>query len=75
MACGCTQSCGCIIEAGPGVTVQRIGDTIIISAVAEVGVPIFIQHLPPMYTGGPYVWWETDGAGNLVTQWVETNGA
>lgn len=36
---------------------------------------LFIQQAAPITTELVYQWWETDGAGNLVTLWVETNGA
>lgn len=32
MACGCTSACGCDVQAGAGILVQRIGDTFIVSA-------------------------------------------
>lgn len=33
------------------------------------GVPVFVQDTDPALTD-PYVWFEVDGAGNLVTIWV-----
>lgn len=36
---------------------------------------LFIQETAPVTAQPVYQWWETDGAGNLVTLWVETNGA
>jgi len=35
---------------------------------------LYIQDTNPNMTE-PGVWWETDGAGNLETLWVETDGA
>jgi hypothetical protein len=36
---------------------------------------LVIQQVAPTTTEPVYQWWETDGSGNLVTLWIETNGA
>lgn len=78
MPCGCTSACGCNVVAGSGISVQVIGDKIIVSSTAVPlgSVPVFIQSTQPSYAGGPYVWYETDpDTEELVTVWVETGGA
>lgn len=37
MACGCTTTCGCVIQAGVGINVMQMGDTFIVSL--ATGVP------------------------------------
>lgn len=72
MPCGCEQTCGCEIVAGPGVEVKTIGNKIIVSATAvQVGVPVFIQSAMPSYAGGPYLWIQLDNLGNVMTFNVE----
>lgn len=72
MPCGCvTAGCGCNIVAGANITVVRLGDKFTISTGGNIGVPTFIQQAPPG-VAGPYVWYETDGLGNIVTEWIET---
>lgn len=71
MACGCQAACGCDVIAGSGISVTRLGDTFrITNTSAAIGVPTFVQQAPPVYVG-PYIWYELDGSGNLVTIWVE----
>jgi hypothetical protein len=72
MPCGCQNTCGCNIVAGAGISVAVLpgGTFQIASTVGAVGVPTFVQETPPVFVG-PYIWYELDGLGNLVTVWVE----
>jgi hypothetical protein len=72
MPCGCQSACGCNIVQGAGISVNRTGDTFTITntAPATAGVPTFVQQTPPVVVG-PYVWYETDGAGAFVALWIE----
>lgn len=42
-----------------------------------LGSRVYVQQNAPgdVPAGVDYMWWETDGAGSLVTLWVETNGS
>lgn len=73
MPCGCGTTCGCNIVAGPGVDVSRVGDkfTITNTAPGSGGVPTFVQQTSPVGVVGPYIWYELDGFGNLLTLWIE----
>jgi len=74
MPCGCQTACGCDVIAGNGIVVQRLGDTFTITLANDpdsaAGSPVFIQQAPPAFAG-PYVWYELDNLGNLVTVWIE----
>lgn len=79
MPCGCTSTCGCVVKGGAGIVVTKLGaDTFVISAEAsvQIGVPTFVQSTPPVYAGGPYVWYQTDAdTGEVLTVFTETDGA
>jgi hypothetical protein len=53
------------------VSVTRIGDKFIVSS-AAAAENVFIQQADPGPLAYPYVWWELDGLGNLVTVWIWT---
>lgn len=71
MPCGCASTCGCNIVGGTGVTVDRIGDKFTINAPGSIQ-NVFIQEADPGPLSYPYVWWELDNLGNLVTVWIFT---
>lgn len=71
MPCGCQTACGCNVVAGPGAHVLRVGDTFTVSSPGAVQ-DVFIQQADPGPLPYPYVWWELDGLGNLVTTWIWT---
>jgi hypothetical protein len=71
MPCGCQAACGCNVTAGAGISVQRLGDNFVISSTTGPQTT-FIQEADPGPLPYPYIWWELDGLGNLVTTWVFT---
>ena len=76
MACGCVGTCNCNIVGVDGVTVQYVGDKIVISGTQSAGVPTFVQSTIPAYDAGPYVWYRTDpDTGEVLEVLVETEGA
>lgn len=73
-SCGCTTSgCGCTVVGGAGASVQRIGDSFVVNVTADIPEQnLFIQQSDPGARPYPYVWWQIDGAGNPVTEWIYT---
>lgn len=44
--CGCQAACGCNVTAGNGTTVQRLGDTFLVTAVADPTSPAAVTVGP-----------------------------
>lgn len=76
MSCGCgnATACGCTIVGGTNINVQQIGsDTFVING-ELIPDPspqnVFIQTTDPGPLPYAYVWWQVDGGGDVVTEWI-----